>query len=32
MDEALVLVASVDKSGKGELGLDEFMDLIFSDN
>lgn len=31
MDEAKVLLASADKDESNDLGMDEFMDLIFND-
>lgn len=31
IDEARVLLASVDRDGSQDLGLDEFLDLIFND-
>ena len=32
IDEAKVLVASANKNKNDDLGLDEFLELIFSDN
>lgn len=32
INEARVLVASVDQDFSGSMGLDEFMDLIFTDS
>ncbi len=32
IDETRVLIASADYDKSGDLSLDEFMDLIFSDN
>lgn len=31
IDEARVLLSSVDRNGSDDLGLDEFLDLIFND-
>lgn len=32
IDEARVLMASVDKDNSGDLAMDEFMELIFNDS